>query len=76
MKFWTDFFQITIGTNKLIKFTPKILLTLVDNDIKVLRDLEQKVYEFTRVKFYIENVSQEFFDREKNNKVKFIVYEK
>jgi len=67
--------QIIIKEND-IKFTPKILLTLVDNDIKVLRDLEQKVYEFTRVKFYIENVSQEFFDREKNNKVKFIVYEK
>lgn len=59
-----------------IKFTPKILMTLLKNDAKVLKNLEQKVYEFTRVRFQVENVLQEFFNREKNNKVKFIVYEK
>lgn len=67
--------QIIIKENN-IKFTPKILITLVNNDTEFLRNLEQKIHEFTRVKFHIENVSQEFFNREKNNKVKFIVHEK
>ena len=67
--------QIIIKEND-IKFTPKILMTLIKGDAKVLKNLEQKVYEFTRVEFQVENVPQEFFNREKNNKVKFIVHEK
>jgi len=67
--------QIIIKEND-IKFTPKILMTLIKNEEKVLKKLERKVYEFTRVMFQVENVPQEFFDREKNNKVKFIIHEK
>lgn len=67
--------QIIIKEND-IKFIPKILMTFVKNDPKVLRNLQLKIYEFTKVKFQVKNVPQEFFNREKNNKVKFIVHEK
>lgn len=67
--------QIVVRDND-IKFLPKIFLSLKKNDEEELKILTEKVYEQTKTKFIIEHVEPEFFNREKNNKVKFIIHEK
>lgn len=66
--------QIVVKDND-IKFQPKIYLSLVNNDIKAIDSLTEKVIEQTKTKFLIENVESTYFNREKNNKVKFIIHE-
>lgn len=67
--------QIVVKDND-IKFLPKIFLSLTKNSEEELKILTEKVYEQTRTKFIIKHVEPDFFNREKNNKVKFIIHEK
>ncbi|KKT82132.1 MAG: hypothetical protein A2700_03070 [Candidatus Blackburnbacteria bacterium RIFCSPHIGHO2_01_FULL_44_64] len=66
--------QIVVKDND-IKFLPKIFLSLVQNDEKIIKSLTEKIYEQTRTRFIVEHADPQFFNREKNNKVKFIHHE-
>ncbi len=67
--------QIVVKDND-IHFVPKIYISLMDPDPEEIVRLTDKVYEETKTKFQIEQVDHTFFNREKNNKVKFILHEK
>jgi phenylacetate-CoA ligase len=57
-----------------IKYTPQIFLTFVKNNPILISNLKDRIREKTGITFDIKHVEASYFNREANNKVKFIEY--
>ncbi len=57
-----------------LKYVPVILLPLKDVTNSALTQLQHDIQIETKIRFNIECVGNDFFDREKNNKIKLIKY--